>query len=83
MRSAPDDARLVSLLGDHREPEVGQLGHVAGGHQHVGRLDVAVDHPLVMCVVERLGHLGQDSQPFSQRQFAPPFRVTAALQPPP
>ncbi len=60
MRRAPDDARFVSLLGDHREPEVRQLGHVAGGQQHVGRLDVAVDHPLVMRVIERLGHLGQD-----------------------
>ena len=35
--------------------EVQEHGHAVGSHQHVGRLDIAVEHAPVVGVVEGLG----------------------------
>ena len=81
MRRAPDDTGLVSLIRecDHREPEVRELGHVARSQQHVGRLDVAMDHPLVVGVIESFGHECQDVQPLGKTEMTPPFGIARAV----
>ncbi len=75
----PDDARVVPLLDEDRQPEVRELGRVGGGQQDVPRLDVAVDDALVMGVVQRLGDLGEDPQPVLHRQLPPPPGVAGAV----
>ena len=79
VRRAADHARLVALLGEHREAEVGELRLVARRQQHVGRLHVAMDDPLMVRVVERLGHLRDDSQPFLERDQPPALQVARAV----
>ena len=58
MGRASHDPALISIVADHRQTEVGQLGYIIAGHQDVGWLDIAMDHALVVRVVKRFGHLG-------------------------
>ena len=54
------------LLGRLGHAEVDHLGHrpvVVLGHQHVRRLDVAVDDPLLMGVLDRLTDRHEQLQP--------------------
>jgi hypothetical protein len=54
----------VCCFGD---AEVDHLGHrlaIMRGDQHVRRLDVAVDDPLLMGVLDRLADGDEDIQPF-------------------
>jgi hypothetical protein len=48
------------LLGD---AEVRELHQALARHEQVGRLDVAVDDPLVMGVAEPGEHIGDDARP--------------------
>ena len=60
-----------------RQVEVQQHGHAVGGHQHVGRLDVAVEHAAVVGVVEGLGQPGAppgDRPGVGPARQAPPGR---------
>ena len=75
VRRPLDRPRLVPLLGDLREAEIRQLRLVAGGQQHVGRLDVAVDHPLLVCVRRARRPPGADPEPLDQRQMLPTLLV--------
>jgi hypothetical protein len=58
------DAGAREPAAAHRldQAEVGEVGVVAGPEQHVGRLHVAVHHPALGDVVQRLGHLAQDGE---------------------
>ena len=59
---------LVDRLGD---AEVDHLGHglaVVERHQHVRRLDVAVDDPLLMGVLDRLADGDEQLQPLLRRE---------------
>ena len=73
----PAFSRLVRE-SDHRKPEIRELGHVGRGQEHVGRLDVAVNNPLVVGVIERIGHQRQDIQPLGQREMPPAFGIARA-----
>ena len=64
----PDGRRPVARPGGHRpgHAEVDQLRlrpAVPVHHQHVGRLQVAVHHPLLVGVVDRLAHPHEQPQP--------------------
>ena len=63
MRSAADDPRLLGRVREQREAEVGEFRLVLRRQEDVPRLDVAVDHPLAMGVVEGVGDLGEDRHP--------------------
>jgi hypothetical protein len=55
-------------------PEVDHLGHrapVVLGHQDVGRLQVPVDDPLLVGVLNRLAHLDEQPEPVADTQAAP------------
>ena len=58
---------LLEALG---EAQVGELHAAARVEEDVGWLDVAVDEHLLVGVVERLGGLGRNLQPFGHRQMA-------------
>ena len=52
--------------------EVDDLGHrlaVVGRDQHVGRLDVAVDDPLLMRVLDRLADGDEQLEPLVRREL--------------
>ena len=69
-------------LGEHRplgQPLLDRFGHaevdhlglglaVAEGHQHVGWLDVAVDNPLLVGVLDRPADREEEFEPFARRQ---------------
>ena len=67
---AGDAARAGRLAHRLRDPEVHDQGVTAGEHHVVG-LDVAVHHPLAVCVGERVRHLGKDPHHLIDREFAP------------
>ncbi len=48
--------RAVEVLGD---AEVHELGYSVGGDEHVGRLEVAVDNPVLVCPFQRAGQLDE------------------------
>ena len=50
----------IEQLGD---AEIEQLGDAVLGDQHVGRLDVAVDHQVLVRVLHRRGQLQEDVEP--------------------
>jgi hypothetical protein len=56
---------------DLRQPEVENLGMAALGYKDVGRLDVAVDDPLGVCGVQRIGNLDGERQDQSGFQRTP------------
>ncbi len=64
--------RVVVALG---QPEVGEIGVVAGADEHVLRLDVAVDQPLRVRGVERLGHLREQAQRPPVVELAPQDQI--------
>ncbi len=59
---------IVKLLGSHvlrrahHLAKTGQLGHAIFGHQDVGRLEVAVDHPALVQIGKAVGDLDGDIQ---------------------
>ena len=71
MRGAPDRSGFVHRLGHGREAEVGELGLIERREQDVGRLDVAMDHPLMVGVIQGDGHLGVESQPRGEGDVPP------------
>ena len=68
-RAAAGDARAV---GRRRDAEVDELRDRVVAQQHVGRLDVAVDHPVGVRVVERSAELARHARhpPRAQRAVA-------------
>ena len=67
-------ARQRVAADQPRDPEVGQLGDLGGchgalGHEHVGRLDVAVHDALSMCVLERVAERDSDRDDVVVRQL--------------
>ena len=75
--------RLVLLLLELRQAEVGDPGVAQGVEQDVVRLDVAVDHPALVGVIERVGHLGADAGDLAliaERRLAAPGRTGEAAE---
>jgi len=65
VREGPDDAALAGELGGADglgDPEIGELDEPVVADQHVGRLDVAVDHVLGVDVIQRLAEASQNRQ---------------------
>jgi hypothetical protein len=69
------EQRLLGQLGAGRlgDAEVDHLRHrhaVVQRHQHVARLDVAMDDALVVRVLDRLADLGEQFEPLRRPSFA-------------
>jgi hypothetical protein len=69
-RLEPESVPLVLRIGHLREAEVQHLHHAAGRHLDVGRLEVAVDHALVVRGLEGRRHLTGDGQRFAGAEGA-------------
>ena len=54
------------------EAKVHHLDVMVLREHHIGRLEVAVNEPALVCRLERLGHLFAQAQPFRERQLASP-----------
>jgi hypothetical protein len=50
-----------------RDPEVEQLHRPVGAHEHVGRLDVAMDHEVLVRVQHRLADGAHQLQSLAER----------------
>lgn len=59
---------LVRGLGDPEINDLGDWGPVVKRDQHVGRLDVAMDDPLVVGVVDGLADVGEEIQPLARAE---------------
>ena len=64
----------------HGQPEVGDVRLAQAVDQDVRRLDIAVHEPLGVCVMQRLGHLGDQPATRSWR-WAPPSTRPASVDP--
>jgi hypothetical protein len=55
----PRRLRIVHRLGDAEVDHLGNRHPVADHDQHVGRLEIPVDHPLLVRVLDRVAHRGE------------------------
>ena len=65
---AGEPGPLADVLLAQRQPEVGDVRPAVVVEQDVGRLDVAVDQPLAVGVVQRLGDGGDESRRLQERE---------------
>ncbi len=63
-------SRCSTALATPKSITLGTGLIVVHRHQDVGRLDVAVDDPLLMCVLDGLAHGHEQFQPLARVQFA-------------
>ena len=65
----------VDAAGGLDHPEVRQLGHLIGGQQDVGGLEIAVNEPPLVDVGQRLTEIAEDQlhglEPVRARRSAP------------
>lgn len=64
----------VGVLEQPGDAEVQQLDHACVGHQHIRRLDVAMNDQMLLCVRNRGEHVNEHPQASSHRQ-RPPLAV--------
>jgi hypothetical protein len=80
-RRAGQAAELAIVLVLERQPEIGQVRPAQGIEQDVGRLDIAVDQPVSVGVMQCFGDPGDELGRIPERGTAPrhPGRQVAPL----
>ena len=61
---------LIERLGNAEIDDLGNGRSFVHGHQHVRRLEIAMDDPLLMCVLNRLANFDEQLQAIPRRQVA-------------
>ena len=62
----PFRTRRIDDVLDACDAEVDQLGTPAGRHEHIGRLDIAMQHEILMSMRYRLAHLDHQRYAFAR-----------------
>ncbi len=78
--NGPRAGQVAIGVKNLRQPEIGDLGRSVGVEQHVGRLEIAVDDPLVVRLRDRAGQRLDESDRFGgrpRRSVERPVKVAA------